>query len=92
MENLISDDVRGDIFIESLRNRMVLGDMVTMLTNLTGERDHPGGNHSTYGGVERRKRRSHREQPGYRSSSIDSTRFVRSFTEVKPDIDSTVDP
>ena len=33
---LISDDVRGDIFIDSLRNRMVLGDMVTMLTNLAG--------------------------------------------------------
>ena len=37
--NLISDDVRGDIFIEALRNNMVLGDMVTMLTEPSGERD-----------------------------------------------------
>ena len=34
--NLISDDVRGDIFIDSLRNRMVLGDKISMLTNLQG--------------------------------------------------------
>ena len=34
--SLISDDVRGDIFIDSLRNRMILGNMITVLTNLQG--------------------------------------------------------
>ena len=55
--------------------------MVTMLTNLQGNVIYPEGNHSTYGGLERGKRRSYREQPGYRAGGIDA-HFVRSFTEV----------
>ena len=35
--HLIGDDVRGDIFVWALRNKMVLGDMVTMLTGLRGD-------------------------------------------------------
>ena len=35
--HLIGEDVRGDIFVWALRNKMVLGDMVTMLTGLRGD-------------------------------------------------------
>ena len=35
--HLIGEEVRGDIFVWALRNKMVLGDMVTMLTGLRGD-------------------------------------------------------
>ena len=87
--NLISDDVRGDIFIESLRNRMVLGDMVTMLTNLQGNVSIPAETTAPTAAWKGEKRRSHREQPGYRASCIDTT-FCAVIHGSKPDVDCPV--
>lgn len=38
---LVGTDVRGDLFIDALRNRMVLGDLVNMVTGLMGNASIP---------------------------------------------------
>ena len=38
---LVGTDVRGDLFIDALRNRMVMGDLVMMVTDLRGNASLP---------------------------------------------------
>ena len=79
--NLISDDVRGDIFIESLRNRMVLGDMVTMLTNLQGNVSIPAETTAPTAAWKGENVAVTESNPVIGQVAL-TPRFVRSFTEV----------
>ena len=79
--NLISDDVRGDIFIDSLRNRMVLGDMVTMLTNLQGNVSIPKESTAPTAAWRTENQANTESNPVIGQVAL-TPRFVRSFTEV----------
>ena len=79
--NLISDDVRGDIFIDSLRNRMVLGDMVTMLTNLQGNVSIPAETTAPTAAWKGENVAVTESNPVIGQVAL-TPHFVRSFTEV----------
>ena len=79
--NLISDDVRGDIFIDSLRNRMVLGDMVTMLSNLQGNVSIPAETTAPTAAWKGENVAVTESNPVIGQVAL-TPRFVRSFTEV----------
>ena len=78
---LISDDVRGDIFIDSLRNRMVLGDMVTMLTNLQGNVSIPAETTAPTAAWKGENVAVTESNPVIGQVAL-TPHFVRSFTEV----------
>ena len=79
--NLISDDVRGDIFIEALRNRMVLGDMVTMLTGLQGNVSIPAETTAPTGAWRTENQANTESNPVIGQVAL-TPHFVRAFTEV----------
>ena len=79
--NLISDDVRGDIFIESLRNRMILGDMVTLLSNLQGNVSIPAETTAPTAAWKGENVAVTESNPVIGQVAL-TPRFVRSFTEV----------
>ena len=79
--SLISDDVRGDIFIDSLRNRMVLGDMVTMLTNLQGNVSIPAETTAPTAAWRTENQANTESNPVIGQVAL-SPHFVRSFTEI----------
>ena len=79
--NLISDDVRGDIFIEALRNRMVLGDMVTMLSGLQGNVSIPAETTAPTGAWRTENQANTESNPVIGQVAL-TPHFVRSFTEV----------
>ena len=78
---LISDDVRGDLFIEALRNNMVMGDLVTMVTGLRGNVSIPVETTAATAAWKAENTANTESDPVIGQVEL-TPKFVRGFTEV----------